>query len=147
MDNEPSESDIRPVSNKIKHASPGFGGEGSGGGGGTGGEVPLDRPAGDQLMPMAESAPATPSKKITAFGTESHHTERWKREPVVTGTGACHVRTFHSKLNNEALAYMDRTINEWLDAHPEYEVKFVSSTVGELSGKLKEPNLICQLWM
>lgn len=140
MENDPSEGDIRPVNKKIQHTSPGFGIGG-------GGEVPFDQPADDQLMPMAESAPAAPSKKITAFEKESHHTEHWKREPAVTGTGACHVRTFHSKLNNEALAYMDRTINEWLDAHPEYEVKFVSSTVGELSGKLKEPNLICQLWM
>ena len=141
MDNESSEGDIRPVSNKIQHTSPGFGG------GEVGEEVSRDKPTGDQLMPMAKSAPAAPAKKITAFERESQHAEHWKREPVINGTGACHVRTFHSKLNNEALAYMDRTINDWLDAHPEYEVKFVSSTVGVLSGKLKEPNLICQLWM
>ena len=140
MENDPSEGEIRPVSKKIQHTSPGFGIGG-------GGEDPFDRPAGDALMPMAESTPAAPSKKITAFEKESRHTEQWKREPTVTGSGACHVRTFHSKINNEALAYMDRTINEWLDAHPEYEVKFVSSTVGILTGKLKEPNLICQLWM
>ena len=140
MENHPSEGEIRPVSKKIQHSTPGFGI-------GDEGDITLDRPAGDSLMPMAERTPAAPAKKITAFEKESHHTEQWKREPAVTGSGACHVRTFHSKLNNEALAYMDRTINEWLDDHPEYEVKFVSSTVGELSGKLKEPNLICQIWM
>ncbi len=140
MENDPLEGEIRPVSKKIHHTSPGFGI-------GDGGGDPFDRPTDDTLMPMAESTPAAPSKKITAFEKESRHTEQWKREPAITGSGACHVRTFHSKLNNEALAYMDRTINEWLDDHPEYEVKFVSSTVGILTGKLKEPNLICQLWM
>ena len=36
---------------------------------------------------------------------------------------------------------------EWLDAHPQYEVKYVSTTVGELTGKLKEPHMICQVWV
>ena len=51
------------------------------------------------------------------------------------------------KLTEDALVYMDRQINEWLDAHPEYEVKFISSSIGEFSGKVKEPNLICQVWV
>ena len=38
-------------------------------------------------------------------------------------------------------------INEWLDAHPQYEVKFVSSSIGVMTGKLKEPALICQVWV
>ena len=42
---------------------------------------------------------------------------------------------------------MDQSVNEWLDAHPQYEVKFVSSTVGTVTGKLKEPHLICQVWV
>ena len=149
MDNDPSEGDIRPVSNKIQHTSPGFGGGGVGGLGDGRGEVPLDRSSGTdpKPMPMAESPPTAPAKKIKAFERESHHAEQWKREPAYNGTGACHVKTFHSKLSSEALLYMDRTVNEWLDAHPEYEVKFVSSTVGELTGKLKEPHLICQVWV
>jgi len=57
------------------------------------------------------------------------------------------VRTFHAKITEDALAYLDQTINEWLDENPQYEVKFVSSTVGILSGKLKEPALLCQIWV
>ena len=72
---------------------------------------------------------------------------KWNRQPNVTGTGATHVRTFHSKLTNEALLYLDQTVNEWLDEHPEFEIKFVTTSVGELSGKLKEPHLICQVWV
>lgn len=99
-------------------------------------------------VPVADpSGPVTTSRKITAFGKEQKHEEQWTRTPNTTGTGAIHVKTFHSKITDDALKYMDQTINEWLDTHPEYEVKFVTSTVGVLSGKLKEPALICQVWV
>ena len=90
---------------------------------------------------------AAVSRKITPMGKEMRHEERWSRTPNLTGSGAIHVRSFHSKITEDALTYMDQIINEWLDAHPQYEVKFVSSTVGILSGKLKEPALICQVWV
>lgn len=99
-------------------------------------------------LPVADSVADAPgAKKITAFGKASRHEDRWSRTPNTTGQGAIHVRTFHSKLTVDALTYMDQVINEWLDAHPQYEVKFVNSTVGIVSGKLKEPNLICQVWV
>jgi len=71
----------------------------------------------------------------------------WSRTPNTTGTGAIHVKTFHSKLTDDALVYMDQCVNEWLDGHPQYEVKFVNTSVGVLTGKTKEPHLICQLWV
>lgn len=99
-------------------------------------------------VPMADVAgPTTGAAKITAFGKEERHEEVWNRKPNVTGKGAIHVKTFHSKITADALIYMDQQINEWLDSHPEYEVKFVNSTVGILSGKLKEPAVICQIWV
>jgi len=99
-------------------------------------------------VPMAESAvPTTPTKKISAFGEQEHHEEAWNRRPNTTGVGAIHVKTFHCKLTADALEYMDQSVNEWLDNHPEYEVKFVSSTVGIVTGKLKEPHLIAQVWV
>ncbi|UCD76823.1 MAG: hypothetical protein JSV91_07820 [Phycisphaerales bacterium] len=98
-------------------------------------------------VPMAEAEGPTGAAKITAFGKEERHEEVWSRTPNVTGKGAIHVKTFHSKITADALIYMDQTINEWLDSHPEYEVKFVNSTVGILSGKLKEPAVICQVWV
>ncbi len=91
--------------------------------------------------------PSGGTPKITAFGKQQRHEDDWSRTPNTTGAGAIHVKTFHSKLTDDALKYMDRTINEWLDAHPQYEVKFVNSTVGTLTGKLKEPHLICQVWV
>jgi len=97
---------------------------------------------------MAEpGGPVAAPRKISAFGKEKKHEETWARTPNVTGKGAIHVKSFHSKITEDALVYMDQQINEWLDSHPEYEVKFVSSTVGILSGKIKEPHLVCQVWV
>lgn len=75
------------------------------------------------------------------------HEDSWARTPNVTGTGAIHVKSFHCKLTGDALENLDRQVNEWLDAHPQYEVKFVTTSVGEWTGKMKEPNLIVQVWV
>lgn len=93
------------------------------------------------------TAPPTPSKIIKALGEQRRHEEQWDRSPNTTGTGAIHVRTFHCKLTDEALVYLDQQINEWLDAHPQYEVKFTSTSVGEFTSKLKEPHFIVQVWV
>ncbi len=92
---------------------------------------------------QAESSPA----QIMAFGSKQHHDEQWSRTPNVTGKGAIHVKTFHAKLREDALAFLDQQINEWLDNHPEYEVKFVTTTIGELKGKLVEPALFVNVWV
>ena len=94
-------------------------------------------------------APASPaaSKVIRSFGDRRRHEDSWTRTPNTTGTGAIHVKTFHCKLTDEALVFIDQMINEWLDAHPQYEVKFVSSSIGEFTSKLKEPHLIVQVWV
>ena len=98
--------------------------------------------------PVAEGVgPSTGARRITAFGKETRHEAKWSRSPNTTGQGAIHVNTFHAKLTGDALEYMDQLINEWLDQHPQYEVKFVASTVGTMTGKLKEPNIICQVWV
>ena len=99
-------------------------------------------------LPMADTGgPLTTAGKITAFGREKRHEELWSRTPNTTGMGAIHVKTFHCKLTDDAVTYMDQAINEWLDAHPQYEVKFVNSTIGVMTGKLKEPALFCQIWV
>jgi hypothetical protein len=99
-------------------------------------------------LPVAEAAGPGGMGRITAFGGQTkRHEDSWARTPNTTGSGAIHVKTFHCKLTDDALSYLDQTINGWLDAHPQYEVKFVSSSIGILTGKLKEPALICQVWV
>ena len=89
------------------------------------------------------------ASKIKAFGvgmSDKAHLTKFNRQPTVNGFGACRVRTFHGRLSDEGLAYMDDKINEWLDTHPEIEVKFTTSTVGLYDGKMKEPALILNVW-
>ena len=75
------------------------------------------------------------------------HEDDWARTPNVTGTGAIHVKSFHCKLTGDSLELLDQQVNEWLDAHPQYEVKFVTTSVGTWTGKSKEPNLIVNVWV
>src|SRR5690242_14738815 len=117
-----------------------------------------DAPGGAGLPPIAPrptlgAQPASPGDappRIRAFDqkmiSSGRHEDSWTRSPNVTGTGAIHVKSFHCKLTGESLEFLDKQINEWLDAHPQYEVKFVTSSVGDWTGKLKEPNLIVQVW-
>ena len=139
---------------KIQHSRPGIAaGHPSGAGFGHMEEAmrPVSRlsPPDNRPLPVEGAGLPNVGNKITAFGNEQkrRHEETWDRTPNTTGVGAIHVKTFHCKLTDEALAYMDQLINEWLDAHPQYEVKFVSSTIGTFTGKLKEPALICQVWV
>lgn len=124
-------------------------GDPSGGGGGEG-ESPIPIVPSQKLPnAMAASAPET-KPKIQAFSQAlggKKHTEDWKRKTNIDGSGATHVRSFHCKLNAESLEYMDQQINQWLDDHPDYEVKMVTSTVGEWTGKIKEPALVVNVWV
>lgn len=63
-----------------------------------------------------------------------------------TGQGATRCRTFHSKLNESALAYMNEHINEWVDKHDDVDIKFASTVVGVFEGKHPEPNLLITLF-
>lgn len=137
----------------LLHPNQGVGGGGAGGGGLGGGQaprvddeapIPVASPA-PQARPDAGSSKIRPMAQGLLGGTR--HEDTWDRSPNVTGTGAIHVKSFHCKLTGESLEYLDRQINEWLDDHPQYEVKFVTTAIGEWTGKLKEPNLIVQVWV
>ena len=97
------------------------------------------------LAPRA-AAEAPAPKKIT-FGAENmHRTHTWKRKPHLGGQGACRVKTFHGKLSDQGLEYLDDAINVFLDEHPEIEVKLVQSNVGMFDGKFKDFALIVNVW-
>ena len=87
------------------------------------------------------------AKKIKAFGVDSgRHHHDYKRPLVQTGQGASRVRSFHGKYSEQGLEYLDNAINEWLDNHPEIEVKFVTSTVMTFEGKIREPAIVLNVW-
>ena len=94
-----------------------------------------------------DQASGTPSQ-IKAFGKgarasarDLRHEEELQRPLNITGKGATRTRTFHSKLNDAALALMDQSINKWIDS-AEIEIKSVSTCIGIFEGKKPEPHLL-----
>ncbi len=111
---------------------------------------PSPQPISQRQDPDDVLPPEPPPPKIQAFEQKfgaKRHEDEWDRTPNVTGTGAIHVRCFHCKLNDDALALLEQSVNEWLDAHPQYEVKFVTTAIGEWQGKTKEQHMVVQVWV
>lgn len=98
--------------------------------------------------PVGREHSAAASPKIQPFGsTGSLKAKEAPQRPITqSGSGASRVRTFHAKLNDGAMAFLDLQINEWLDAHPDYVVKFATTTVGVVEGKRVEQHLIINVW-
>ncbi len=131
------------------------GGSGAGGSGSGSGDDIVPLSSDSVVAPTGETqgspggTPGKSSRKIRSFSQQlgSVHEETWNRTPNTTGTGAIHVKSFHCKLTGDSLTYLDDQINEWLDAHPQYEVKMVTTSIGLWTGKSKEPNLIVNVWV
>lgn len=105
----------------------------------------------DEPLVLVEDASveavAEHQKKIRSFDEAAKHRYHEFKRPVhTTNTGATRVKSFHGKYSEQGLAYLDDAINEWLDAHPEADVKFVTSTVGLFDGKIKENALVLNIW-
>jgi hypothetical protein len=95
----------------------------------------------------ATAAPAAPAPKKITFNADSMTRHRhYKRQTHTTGLGACRVKTFHGKLSDQGLEYLDDAINVFLDEHPEIEVKLVQSNVGMFDGKFKDFALVVNVW-
>lgn len=114
---------------------------------------PLPVSSEDDSISLVEEAPveqltAAPApKKIVAFGIQAAHAARtYKRVPYSDGKGACRVKSFHAKYSEQGLEHMDDMVNEWLDAHPEIEVKFTNTTVHVFEGKIREPAIVLNVW-
>jgi hypothetical protein len=111
------------------------------------------KPADDDAISLVEdddsdatsAAPAAPSK-IKFDADLAHRTHQWKRTLSQQGTGACRVRTFHGKLSDQGCEFVDDAINVWLDAHPDINVKFVTTNVGLFDGKFKDIALVVSVW-
>ncbi|MDG2199838.1 MAG: hypothetical protein P8K80_01480 [Phycisphaerales bacterium] len=111
-------------------------------------DLPVPEEAIAKELPVVEGGPDGLRKKIKVMGPTKRHEDEWTRTPNTTGIGAIHCRSFFTKLNQDAVAYMDQSINEWLDENPQYEVKFVSSTIGTMRGKVgPQEVMICQVWV
>lgn len=93
----------------------------------------------------AESESADHIQLFAGEKTTQRESKQYKRQPTATGKGATRVRTFDTKLSRGAMEMLDEQINLWLD-ETGYEVKFVSTTIGDVQGKKTEPHLIINIW-
>ena len=94
-----------------------------------------------------EAHAGTSTSRIHAFGVAGSMAKTsYKRAPTVSATGAIRIRSFHGRLSEQGLEYMDNQINEWLDQHPDIEIKQACANVGMFEGKLKEMALIVNIF-
>ena len=105
--------------------------------------APTQSAAGVTTLPGTAHTAGSKIKFGAEVGVRKHE---WKRQLTAGGTGACRVRTFHGKLSDQGLDYIDEAINVWLDEHEEINVKFVTTTVGLFDGKFKDLALIVNVW-
>jgi hypothetical protein len=99
-------------------------------------EEHADRPSPDMSQSRIMASSAT-------LGTVGAWDEgRYRRSLDPNRGGATRCRTFHAKLSDAAIQFMNGQINEWLDANENISIKFATSTIGPFEGKHTEPNLI-----
>ena len=67
---------------------------------------------------------------------------KYKRSLSPNASGATRCRTFHCKLSEAAVEFMNNQINDWLDHNDKIVIKFSNSTIGAFEGKHTDPNLI-----
>ncbi len=80
-------------------------------------------------------------------GAAAHIDESHFRRPLNPDSpAATRCRTFHAKLNDGAVAYMNNQINEWADENPEVSIKYATSTIGVWEGKKADPHLILSIF-
>lgn len=106
----------------------------------------------DALKLVDEPGPAKRDHTIRSFGggpggmTDSLAgaiLHKDLRRPLLRGSpNATRCRTFHGKLNDASLAYLNDQINTWADSDESIEIKFATCTIGVMEGKHADPHLI-----
>jgi hypothetical protein len=87
-------------------------------------------------------------RTLAKLGTTPEDDSGWRRHAQLTGQGATHVKSFHCKLQGDALSHLDQQVNAWLESHDDCEIKLVTTQTGEWSDTLgKACHLIVQIWV
>lgn len=69
--------------------------------------------------------------------------QREYRRPLLRGIPtATRCKTFHCKLADGPIAFLNEQINEWADGDDNIEIKFATTTIGVIEGKHADPHLI-----
>lgn len=95
-----------------------------------------DEPAAERLSKSRISI----AHKPALGGTHKDH--HYARALDVKAPVATRCRSFHAKLSEGALDFMNNQVNSWVDSDPNVVIKFATSTIGVFEGKHAEPHLI-----
>ncbi len=111
--------------------------------------TPVRKAAEMEEIELADDDDSGEKAEIVTFekGRKEDDAQRWNRTPDPESHSAIRCRSFVAKLRIDAVEHMDEQINEWLDAHPEYTIKHVVSTIGVLKGKEKEDALFVSVFV
>ena len=78
----------------------------------------------------------------TSHGAPVPEEDHYRRPLQPESPHATRCRTFHAKLTDASMAHMNQLINEWVDKHPEIEIKFAMNCIGMVEGKSsQDPNI------
>jgi DNA-directed RNA polymerase subunit RPC12/RpoP len=111
--------------------------------------VPVPEEKAESIKLEANGGNINEATQIRTFASASsleRNKAEYKRPLNADGEGATRIRTFHTRLGNNAMSFLDEQINEWVDENPDIVVKFSTSTVGMVEGKKTEPHLIISVW-
>ncbi len=81
-----------------------------------------------------------PGSMATPVGAVGDRT--YQRGVLKDARNATRCKTFHCKLADGPINFMNEQINEWVDGDPEVQIKFATSTIGVIEGKHVDPHLI-----
>ncbi|MFO0839779.1 MAG: hypothetical protein U1D55_14810 [Phycisphaerae bacterium] len=104
--------------------------------------------------PAAADATAAPAESAAkrvyggggiTFERAGAFNESYKR-PLLKNGNATRCRTFHCRLNDTSINHLNQQINEYVDAHEDVEIKFVSTTIGVVEGKHSEQHLFVTIF-
>lgn len=70
----------------------------------------------------------------TAYGAPAG-SAGFRRPLLEDAANATRCRTFHCKLTDSSMAHLNEMVNEWVDEHPEIQIKFATSCIGIVEGK------------
>jgi len=78
----------------------------------------------------------------STLGDKAWDDQKYKRSLDPNSVGASRCRTFHCRISQGAVDFLNDQINEWLDENKDITVKFSNTVIGMFEGKHTEPNLI-----